>query len=1249
MATLLGVATTKLLEYDLCLRSVNRNFELNTRVTKINKRELLTLDNPRYADRIAGHSHLYDVHLEDQSLEDHLPVHIILGANEYAQIRTRVPLRVGRRGEPVAEHTCFGWAIMAPGVEADLSAGFLAVDAIQDYEMLCSLDVLGLADSPAGDQQEVYREFREQLSRNTKEGWYETGLPWKGDHPHLPSNREGSLRRLRTQIAKLRQVGRLQEYDEIIQDQLKEGVVEPAPSEPVGREYYMPHRAVIKDNAETTKLRVVYDCSARGGKGLPSLNDCLEPGPALQNKLWDVLVRGRFQSVALAGDMRKAFLQVRIREGERDALRFHWLRDLHSTEIQTLRFTRALFGLAPSPFLLGGVVEQHLESWSDRLPESVAEILRSLYVDDLISGGPTVSRAKKLKDDAIAIFADGGFQLHKWHSNAPELERDSQEQPAETEDTYAKLQLGSASVEGSKLLGLGWNKAEDTLSVWFPEENVELTKRGILGKLARIYDPLGLVSPTSLEGKLLYREACELKQAWDAPLPDELARKWRKWESNLPSSVSTRRTLAPHRESIEVVELHSFGDASGHGVSAAVYAVVRQASGTTQGLVAAKARLAKQRLTIPRLELVAGHMAVNLVDNVRRALAGFPVTSVCCWLDSTVALHWIRGSGEYRQFVANRVRKIGEHAINEWRHVPTAQNPADLGSSGGSVVESALWWYGPYWLGDRDSWPENPVTAASAESDAESKVVKGVLAATTIDVKTDEFDQLLSSHDLQKTLRICTWIARFVHNCRPNVPKLEGPITAAEQESRTDWWIRRVQAPRSSPKFAADRMQLNLQINSEGILECRGRIQGRYPVYLPDDCLFTEKFVQRSHRRTLHGGVALTMADIRERHWVPRLRQVVKKIIKSCWGCKRFQAIAISSPPPGLLPRERTEGSTAFEVVGVDFAGPIKYRRSARVEGKAYLVLFACNLSRALHLEILPNLETATFLGSLKRLIARRGRPSSIYSDNGRTFIGAAKWLKQIRKDERIQSYLADEDIHWRFNLSRAPWWGGQFERLIGLFKQAFFKTIGGGMLSWTELCEVVLEVETQLNRRPLSYVEDDIQFPLLTPASFLFQRSNRLPEQETWREEPGNLRKRAKYLRSCKDALWKRWTREYLAALRERHQCNRKDKNKSLKIGDVVLIRSEERNREKWPLGVVVELFSGRDGAVRAAKLRAGKAFLERPVQHLYPLELSCDGAKPVNEPPELNPETQPVRARRDAAVAAQLRIRDVAEELDL
>ena len=134
----------------------------------------------------------------------------------------------------------------------------------------------------------MYKEFREQLTRNPEKGWYETGLPWKGDLPPLPTNKEGSLRRLHTQLSKLRRTGNLDEYDAIIRDQLTEGVVEPAPLQARGKEFYMPHRAVIRETAETTKMRVVYDCSARGAKDTPSLNDCLEPGPALQNKIYDV-------------------------------------------------------------------------------------------------------------------------------------------------------------------------------------------------------------------------------------------------------------------------------------------------------------------------------------------------------------------------------------------------------------------------------------------------------------------------------------------------------------------------------------------------------------------------------------------------------------------------------------------------------------------------------------------------------------------------------------------------------------------------------------------------------------------------------------------------------------------------------------------------------------------------------------------------------------------------------------------------
>lgn len=189
-------------------------------------------------------------------------------------------------------------------------------------------------------------------------------------------------------------------------------------------------------------------------------------------------------------------------------------------------------------------------------------------------------------------------------------------------------------------------------------------------------------------------------------------------------------------------------------VDASAYAVVRQTSGMTQGLVAPKAHLAKQEPTIPRLELVAGHMAVNLIHNVRRVLDSMPVNSMHCRLDSIVALYWICRGGEYRQFVANRVRKIRALEVNERRHVPSNKNSTDLESCGGSVT-AFLWWEGPERLRRSDLWPPNLNTTPTPESKAEAEVFKKVLTRTTVEEPNDEFNELLVKHDLQRTLRVC--------------------------------------------------------------------------------------------------------------------------------------------------------------------------------------------------------------------------------------------------------------------------------------------------------------------------------------------------------------------------------------------------------------------------------------------------------------------------------------------------------------
>ena len=239
-------------------------------------------------------------------------------------------------------------------------------------------------------------------------------------------------------------------------------------------------------------------------------------------------------------------------------------------------------------------------------------------------------------------------------------------------------------------------------------------------------------------------------------------KKWKNWCARMPERYEVRTYP------ISAVALHVFGDASKHGVSAAVFAVVEQEQGTTQGLVCSKPRLAKKNLTISRLELVAGHMAVNLGTNMEAAIEAHNVTKVHCWLNFTVALYWINGQGEYRQFVAKRVRKIQEHKRVTWHHVPTDQNPTDIGSCGGDITgHHELWERGPSWLAGRTKWPPEIPLEPNPGATEESKCVRKVQALATSNPNQDKFDKLLETYQLRSGSEM--WIQRFTVIVRINV------------------------------------------------------------------------------------------------------------------------------------------------------------------------------------------------------------------------------------------------------------------------------------------------------------------------------------------------------------------------------------------------------------------------------------------------------------------------------------------------
>ena len=394
-----------------------------------------------------------------------------------------------------------------------------------------------------------------------------------------------------------------------------------------------------------------------------------------------------------------------------------------------------------------------------------------------------------------------------------------------------------------------------------------------------------------------------------------------------------------------------------------------------------------------------------------------------------VALCWLTNPAKaWKVFVANRVRKIAE-ATSEigitWKYVPTDMNLADLGSRGATIakMERGNWLTGPNWLLDEKQWPQQPKLKCTKVADEECRPTpEGILH--TQERKLDEWDALLERGVYWQTMRVTAWMLRFISNCKARRNKLKrrsGPLVTDEITTARTYWVRRVQrADQASLQSPGWKL---VEDEDTGVLKCEGRVKGYRPTYLPGGPL-AEKLVAHVHNQVMHLGVASTMASVRESWWIPKLRARVKKTIKRCNVCKVFSTRPYEAPPTSALPEYRTEGSRPFEVTGVDFARPLSYRVGKEELGKYSIIIFTCASSRAVRLEVTRTQTADEFQKKLNAFISRRTRPRVIISDNAGVFKTTADWIGTIRKSEKLQNYLAREDIRWQFNLARSPWLG---------------------------------------------------------------------------------------------------------------------------------------------------------------------------------------------------------------------------------
>ena len=428
-------------------------------------------------------------------------------------------------------------------------------------------------------------------------------------------------------------------------------------------------------------------------------------------------------------------------------------------------------------------------------------------------------------------------------------------------------------------------------------------------------------------------------------------------------------------------------------------------------------------------------------------------------------------------------------------------------------------------------------------------------------------------------------------------------------------------------------------MDKNGLIRCHGRFanaeltQGaKSPKILPKKEYFTKLTVLHYHQKVLHSGVSQTLAQIRQEYWIPHGRALTKLILKSCLICKRTEGRPFVMPEMPPLPRERVARSVPFEFTGIDYFGPLYIKQFVQtseqdtkvVSKKVWVCLFTCLTVRAIHLEVVEDMTAEEFILCLRRFMARRGVPRQIISDNAKQFKVAKSmlnkaWSAMVMSSD-VGEFSVRQGIQWKFIVELAPWMGGFYERLVGITKRALRKTLGDNCLTEKQLETVIIEVETVVNKRPLVYVNDDINSStVITPSHFLSLHSQSVVPDFTGDSDPNYEMEKPTMAQQLLETwkrgqrqlnqFWSLWKNDYLLSLRERVQKSGQQMNRSPQIGEVVLIK-DNLPRSRWKVGKIVDLFMGKDQRIRSAKVFVPPhTHLHRPLSLLYPIECPSKG----------------------------------------
>lgn len=1175
---------------------------------------------------------LRELNLADPSFYRPGNIDILIGAEHYLSL-----LKSGHF-EPslsslIAHETILGWVVSGTTTFDDSKLLVHCSSINVDESLQKFWEVEEIKTTPPKSPHDIYCEnlFLKTIKQNN-DGKFILQLPFSENAAPLGESKSMAIKRWYTIERRLMKDAVIRDqYLKFMEDYIQLGHMELIPTnEPIisnSKLFYLPHHSVLKVDSSTTKLRVVFDASAKSSSGR-SLNDNLLVGPTIQQTLYQILLRFRFHKYVMAADIEKMYRQILIDERHTNFQRIVWRR--HPDEpLQEYRLLTVTYGTSCAPFLATRTLSHLADIFEKKYPNAALIIKRDIYVDDLMTGTDTEAELINLKEKICHIMKSAHFNLRKWSTNSIKLLSRIPE-----EDREISPVLINPDQSYVKILGLFWNAQNDIFSYKVNlDKEPRLTKRGMLSEASRIFDPHGWLSPITVHVKILFQKLWMVPLQWDDELPEEVMNEWLKFrkEAHLIQRIEIPRWLQMTNKKLS---LHGFADASKNAYAAVIYAITTTDDYSYNvNIVTAKTKVAPvKQISIAKLELCATVLLKNLMSSVLEVLQVTP-RSIHLWTDSTIVLCWLstipRNLGI---FEGNRVSQVIDSFPRKyWGHVTSSQNPADIASRGAlpsQLLDYNLWWKGPDWLRlPETEWPKSSTASLGTDCTITCNITAPMISDSF-------FDTIINQNSNFNTiLRKLAWCLRFIDKIKLkltnkhssdkqlNVLEFDKTLSVIELSAAKTCLVKFVQEKHfyDEIKKLKDNLQLNknskiLSLNpfldESEMLRVGGRIcrsnvgyNTKHPMILPSSDPVTAILIRTMHEQYLHAGPTLLLNIIRQNYWILRCKNSIRSIIHKCVPCHR-QRQSTLQPMMADLPKGRVTFVRPFMTTGIDYAGPI-YIRTSRRRGakmdKAYIVVFVCYSTKAIHVELAGDMTTETFIAALRRFVNRRGLCGDIYSDNGSNFVGAEKELRELFKilnDNSISSFLSRHNINWHFNPPAAPNFGGIFEAAVKSIKYHMRRTLANTSLTYEEMYTALTQIEGLLNSRPLYTTSEDELDPL-TPAHFLVGHSyTSLPDPDLSHLKLSHL-SRWQYIQRLRQEFWKQWHTSYLSTLQKRTK-NKQSNLLEVKLNDIVLVHDKNLPPSNWVLGRIIELHPGDDKIIRVVTLKTANAILKRPVSKL-------------------------------------------------